>query len=194
MGIPKKKSEPAEITSLLRSFQEGDRDALNALMPLVYDRLKRMATYQVRAQGAGFTLSATGLVHEVFVKLTESGELTAKDRAHFFAIAAHTMRWLLVDYARAKKREKRGGPDLHRVTFEEKIHAGQADDGVEASRLCEALEKLEKQDPRLCRVVELRHLVGLTIEEVALILGVSTMTVKRDWHTAKAWLARELAE
>lgn len=189
MGVPKKKNEASAITSLLHSFQAGDNQALDTLMPLVYDQLKKVATNQLRSRPKG-TLSSTVLVHEVFVKLKEAGSVTAKDRTHFFAIAAQTMRWFLNDYARAKRREKRGGGEV-RLTFDENLMPAE-EGSVDLMVLNDALKRLERQDPRLCRVVELRHLVGLSIDEVALILGISPMTVKRDWLLAKTWLAREL--
>ena len=190
MGLPQKK-ETTDITSLLHRYQMGDPNALDALLPIVYEQLKKIASYQLKGQSKGNTLCATALVHEAFIKLRDAGEVAATDRTHFFAIAAKTMRWLLTDYARMKTRKKRGGNAVaHRVVFDDNLH--RQEDGFDPSDLEEALTKLERQDPRLCRVVELRQLVGLTIEETAAALGVSPITVKRDWITAKAWLAREL--
>lgn len=189
MTLPKK-SGPGDITSLLIDYRGGNPKALETLMPLVYEQLKRMAASRGRNFGSPATLSPTALVHEVFLKLREDDTLALNDRTHFFAVAAQSMRWLLTDHARAKTRDKRGG-DAQRVVFDESFHTPEAE-GVDVKDLAEALAKLEKQDPRLCRVVELRQLAGLSLEEVAATLGVSTRTVKRDWVLAKAWLLREL--
>ncbi len=189
MGLPVKKDSNS-ITQLIHQYQAGDSDALNALMPMVYDQLKKIATNQMKAQANSHTLSATALVHEAFLKLREAGELNINDRTHFFAVASKTMRWFLTDYARAKTRDKRGGKEAQRVLFEENELTSA--DGFDPSTLEEALKKLELQDARLCRIVELRFLVGLTIEETAEVLTISPATVKRDWLTAKAWLSREL--
>lgn len=185
-----RKITTGRVTALLERAQSGDARALDDLIPLIYEQLKRIAKNQMRAQSPSHTLSPTGLVHEVFIKLKDAGEIVAKDRAHFFAIAARSMRWLLTDYARGKTSQKRGGQKGALIEFDENRHSKEAP--VEPSALDAALERLERQDPRLCRVVELRQLVGLTIGETAEALGVSPMTVKRDWLAAKAWLAREL--
>ncbi len=189
MGLPLK-NETSHITSLLQRYQSGDPKALNSLMPLVYDELKKIAIQQMRAQSKSHTLSPTALVHEAFLKLSSAGEIEIRDRIHFFAIAAKTMRWFLADHARSKSRDKRGGKDFHRVELEDLQIA--APDGMELLPLTEALEKLETQDARLCQIVELRYLVGLSIDEIAGVLNVSPSTVNRDWIVAKAWLFREL--
>lgn len=178
-----------DLTGLLEKHRAGDARALDDLVPLVYEQLKKIAKNQMRTQGEDHTLSPTGLVHEMFLKLRSAGEIAAKDRSHFFAIAARSMRWLLTDYARAKHRAKRGDGQV-KVELDENLAAATPD--TDPALLSAALERLEQQDPRLARVVELRYLVGLTIEETAEILHISPMTVKRDWITAKAWLAREL--
>lgn len=190
MGLPKKK--PGDVTTLLRDYRAGDPHALDALLPLVYEQLKRIAANQLKAQVRHHTLSSTALVHEAYVKMLSNGEMTAQDKSHFYAIAAQAMRWVLVDYARAKKRDKRGGEQV-RVTFVEGEQAA-PETAVDSGELGRLLSKLEKRDPRLCRVVELMQLVGLTHEETAEALGVSVRTVKRDWVLAKHWLARELGE
>lgn len=187
MGAPARKI--GDLTTLLRRFQQGDQSAIEELLPLVYEHLKRIAANQMRAQSAGHTLSSTALVHEAFLRLRETNGLEARDRSHFYAIAARTMRWILADHGRAKGRTKRGD-GAAKVVFDENRHS--PDDGVGMVELEAALKKLERRDERLCRVVELRQLVGLSIEETAEALGVSPMTVKRDWSLAKAWLAREL--
>ncbi len=191
MGHPLKKQE-SNLTQLIQRYQEGDPEALGTLMPMVYDQLKKIAVNQMRSQDRLHTLSATVLVHETFLKLNETEGLEIQDRAHFFAIASKTMRWFLRDYVRTKTRDKRGGKDFHPIQFEDNELSGSG--SIEIGLLDEALNKLEKQDARLCQVVELRYLVGLTIEETAEILKVSPVTVKRDWLTAKAWLFRELKD
>ncbi len=189
MGSPAKRPG-GDVTTLLREYQAGDAKALDRLMPLVYERLKKIARNQLSSQSRSQTLSPTVLVHEVFLKLKEAGELSVNDRAHFYAIAARTMRWFITDYARAQRSSKRGGPAAVRMSFDENRHAAGTE--VEFSELDAALAHLEAEQPRLCQIVELRYLVGLTIEETARALGLSPMTVNRDWTRAKAWLAREL--
>jgi RNA polymerase sigma factor (TIGR02999 family) len=188
MGAPRHKP-PAEITALLHRHRDGDPDALAALMPIVYEKLRAIAARQMRAQSPAHTLSPTALVHEAFLKLQDHGELAVADRTHFFAIAARAMRWILTDHARAKHRDKRGGAERP-IPFDESVHSPA--EPFDLGALERALKKLEAQDPRLCRVVELRQLVGLTIEQTADALGISPMTVKRDWTAARAWLTREL--
>jgi RNA polymerase sigma factor (TIGR02999 family) len=190
MAAPQRKEPEEPITQLLRRLQDGDKQAFDDLLPIIYDKLKRIATNQLRGESGSHTLSPTALVHEAFLKLRESGSVSARDRSHFFAIAARTMRWLLVDHAKLKKSAKRGGYRAVRVAFDENRHSPAQE--VDLGALEEALHKLEAQDARACRVVELRQLVGLSIEETAEALGTSPMTVKRDWLFAKAWLAREL--
>jgi RNA polymerase sigma factor (TIGR02999 family) len=190
MATPRRKDSPEGITALLQRMQGGDPDAVNELVPLVYDQLKQIARHQMRSRKRSHTLSPTALVHEIFLKLKKAGAVKSRDRAHFFAIAAQTMRWLLADNVRARHSEKRGGDQIARVEFDENQHTPPADDDLRM--LEDALKKLETMDPRACRVVELRQLVGLSIQETADALGISPMTVKRDWLVAKAWLANEL--
>jgi len=180
-------SRPGELTDLLRAAREGDRDALNRAVPLVYDDLRRLARRQLRREAGPRTLQATALVHEAFVKLSAGAALAARDRAHFFAIAARAMRQVLVDEARRRRAGKRGG-EWVRTTLAEGQHAVEmAPDELIA--LDQALEELE---PRQRQVVELRFFGGLEETEIAEALGVSDRTVRREWVKARARLYRLL--
>lgn len=178
-----------DVTYLLHRWREGDRAALDELTPLLYDELRRLASGQLARERRNHTLQATEVVHEAFVRLIDT-DIPWQDRAHFLAVAAQTMRRLLVDHARAKGRDKRGG-DLVRVT----LHPGDATaqpDGEEILTLDRALTELARRDPRAAAVVELHHFGGLTYDEAAVVLGVSPATVKRDLRVARAWLRSEL--
>jgi RNA polymerase sigma factor (TIGR02999 family) len=179
------------VTELLLAWSGGDREALDRLVPLVYSELRRRAGAQLARERGSHTLQPTALVHEAFLKLVDQRRARWDSRAQFFAVAAQVMRRILVDHARARSAEKRGGDTL-RVSLEE---AGDAPISPEADLLPlnEALERLAVQDERQARVVELRFFGGLSVEEVAAVLEVSEITVKRDWAMAKAWLYRELS-
>lgn len=174
------------ITQLLESWSSGDQGAAEQLLPLVYEELRRIATRQLRQERGAHTLQATAIVHEAYLRLIGQEGLQWPSRAHFFAFAAHLIRRILVDYARSRNRAKRGG-QYDRVTLAEV-----ADLALEKSpdlvALDEALSSLEKVDPRKATVVELRFFAGLTLEEIADQLGISTETVGREWRRAKAWL------
>ena len=180
------------ITGLLRELSNGRREALDALMPIVYEELRRIAHAQLRRERGGHTLSTTALVHEAFLKLLNMQQVEWLDRAHFFATSARVMRRILIDYARGKRREKRGG-DRVQVPLDEALDIPlvQADDLLD---LDEALTRLETLNERFCRVVECRCFGGLSVEETAAVLGVSKATIKRDWAFSRAWLNRELGE
>ncbi|KAA6459135.1 sigma-70 family RNA polymerase sigma factor [Acidobacteria bacterium AB60] len=180
----------APVTELLVRWKSGDGNALDALVPLVYEELRRLAHAYLRRERPGHTLQGTALVHEVFVRLAGSTPPQWEDRAHFFAIAAHLMRQILVEYARSRKAEKRGGAAI-RIAFDQMVESPSKPD-VDLVALDDALEDLAQIDPQQTRVVELRFFSGLTIEDTAQVLGISESTVKRDWNTAKAWLYREL--
>jgi len=182
--------EPSEITQLLLQLTLGRREALDRLMPVVYDELRSVAQAQLRGERPGHTLNTTALVHEANLKLINVREVQWRDRAHFFAMAARLMRRILIDYARARKRDKRGG-DVVPVTLEESlaVSGDRADDLV---ALDDALARLEQISDRQCRVVEFRCFAGLSVEETAEVLETSPATVKRDWAFARAWLNREL--
>ena len=174
------------ITQLLESWSSGDQNAAEQLLPLVYEELRRIATRQLRQERGAHTLQATAIVHEAYLRLIGQEGLQWPSRAHFFAFAAHLIRRILVDYARTRNRAKRGG-QYDRVTLAEV-----ADLALEKSpdlvALDEALSSLEKVDPRKASVVELRFFAGLTLEEIAEQLGISTETVGREWRRAKVWL------
>lgn len=179
-----------DITSLLAAWRGGDRDAMNRLMPLVYDELRAIARGRgVRARPDD-TLQTTALVHEAFLKLAGRSGLAVQDRHHFFALAARAMRQLAVDYARRQAAEKRGGGVVGAVEDVDRIPAVERAPDVVA--LDEALERLASLDESLSRIVELRYFAGLSVEETAQVLGCSARTVKRDWRKARALLHADL--
>lgn len=183
-------SNPLVTTRLLRELSQGRRDALDDLMPVVYDELRRIAHAQLRRERPGHTLSTTAVVHEAYLRLVHIDQVEWQDRAHFFAMASRVMRRILIDYARTRKRDKRGG-DAVQVPLAEALDVPvqQAEDLL---ALNEALERLEAASERQCRVVEYRCFGGLSVEETATVLGTSPATVKRDWAFSRAWLNREL--
>jgi RNA polymerase sigma factor (TIGR02999 family) len=179
-------------TRMLAQAGEGKPEAMAGLTAMVYDELRALAAAYLRRERAGHSLQPTALVHEAFLKLIDSKELKANDRRHFFAIAANTMRRVLVEHARTKGAAKRGGGQ-RRVTLTGIKDAG-PDAEAEVVALDEALKKLSALDERQARIVELRFFGGLPVEDVADLLGVSKRTVEGDWTLARAWLLRELAE
>jgi RNA polymerase sigma-70 factor, ECF subfamily len=181
---------PEEVTRLLKNWRDGDQSALDKLMPLVYDELHRMARRYMRRERAGHTLQTSALVNEAYLRLVGQREIEWQNRAHFFAVAAQVMRRLLVDYARGRKYAKRGGDRLQ-VTLDEQAGAFEGQP-AEVLALHEALEKLATVDQRKSQLVELRYFGGMSVEETAEVLGVSGITVKREWAKAKAWLYREI--
>jgi RNA polymerase sigma factor (TIGR02999 family) len=174
-----------EITTLLIALREGRRDAMDRLMPLVYDELKRIAHAQLAGERDGHTLDTTAAVHEAYLRLVGLDHIDWRDRAHFFAVAAGAMRRVLIDYARGYRASKRGG-GVRPLTFDEVSGADERADTLVA--LDEALTGLAAHDERLARVVECRFFGGLTEGETAEALGVTDRTVRRDWVKAKAWL------
>lgn len=178
------------VTDLLLAWRGGDEAALDHLVPLVHDELHRIARRFMAGERAGHTLQATALVNEAFLRLVDVRRVNWQNRAHFLAMVARLMRRVLVDAARAKQAEKRGA-EMVRVTFDEALFTGH-DPASELVALDEALDALAALDVRKCRVVELRFFGGLTLEETAEALDVSTKTVMRDWEFAKAWLQREM--
>ena len=185
------KGNEQNITELLLAWNEGNREALDKLMPLVYDELHRQAARFLRRERSDHTLQTTALIHEAYLKLIDQREANWESRTHFFAIAANLMRRILVDYARSKKREKRGGDYLILPLEEAEAVAGK-EKSIDLMAIDEALTKLEKIDQRQAKIVELRYFGDLTLEETAQALGVSRTTVADDWAMAKAWLHREL--
>jgi RNA polymerase sigma factor (TIGR02999 family) len=179
-----------DVTTLLSAWREGDPAALDKLIPIVYDDLRRVAARYMRTEQTGHTLQTTALVHEAYVRLIKEQDRTWVNRAHFFAVAAQIMRNLLVDHARAASRSKRGG-DKVQVSLDDAPELITIDP-EQLVTLDDALNRLADRDPRASRVVELRYFVGLNNEEVAGVLGISEKTVKRDWVAAKAWLQAEL--
>lgn len=179
-----------DVTGLLRRWSEGDEEALQKLMPVVYDELRGLAGHYLRAERPDHTLQPTALVHEAFLRLVGQREVVWQNRAHFFGIAAQMMRRILVDHARKRKAAKRD-VGSYRVELTQP-DAGAFEREPELLALDEALTQLEALDPKQARIVELRFFGGLTVEETAEVAGISTATVKREWRTARAWLRREL--
>ncbi|NIN71960.1 MAG: sigma-70 family RNA polymerase sigma factor [Gemmatimonadetes bacterium] len=179
--------DQGEVTRLLQAARGGEREALDRLLPLVYDELRQLAGRQLGRERAGHTLGATALVHEAYVKLSGGGTCGAGDRAHFLAIAARAMRQVLVDHARRRARAKRGG-GWERTTL------GEGDAAVEfqPEEMLALDRALEELDPRQREIVEYRFFAGMEEREIAEVLGVSERTVRRDWVKARAWLYRSL--
>lgn len=181
---------PTDVTRLLLAWRQGNPGALEHLLPLVYDHLHRLAHGQIRREWAGQTLQTTALVHEAYLRLVDGTAIEWNNRAHFFAVCARLMRRILVDRARARACDKRGG-DALRVEFEA-WHSAEPARDAEILALDEALTRLAAADPRRSSVVELRYFGGLTVDETAAALGVSPETVARDWKVARLWLLHEL--
>jgi RNA polymerase sigma factor (TIGR02999 family) len=182
---------PINVTQLLIGWGKGDKEALDQLIPAVYDELRRQAARYLRRERVGHTLQTTALIHEAYLRLIDQKNVEWQNRAQFFGIAAQLMRRILVDHARTRTRAKRGGSDI-RVSFadaEAFVKAQQLD----VVALSEALDRLERIDEQQSKIVELRFFSGLTVEETAAVLDISPATVKRDWSMAKAWLHREIS-
>jgi len=179
-----------DVTALLRRWSGGDGTAADELTPLVYAELRRLAHQYLRRERAGHSLRSTDLVHEAYLRLIDQKEARWQDRAHFFAVSSRIMRRILVDYARSRLREKRGG-GATMLVLNEAIDLPERR-SFELIALDDALESLAKLDPQQSRVVELRFFAGLSVEETAAALGISRATVNRDWVTARAWLIREI--
>jgi RNA polymerase sigma factor (TIGR02999 family) len=180
-----------DVTELLEAWQGGDAAALERLLPLVYEELRRLARAQLRGERRGHTLQATALVHEVYLRLLGMECGTPQNRTHLFAVAGRLMRQVLVDHARKKRARKRGGGDTM-ITLSDVSPTPQIS-LIDVLALDEALTELTALDPRLCRVVELKFFAGLTIDEASEVLEISPATVERDWATAKAWLHQRLS-
>jgi len=180
------------VTDLLQAWASGDQAALDELLPLVYDDLRRQARRYMRAQPAGHTLQTTALVHEAYLRLVGQSSVEWKGRAHFFGVASKAMRSILVDHARARNAAKRGG-SARAITLDDAGGIAGPQASVDVLALDEALGRLAELDARKSRLVELRYFGGLGIDEAAAVLGVSPATVKREWTTARAWLRRELS-
>lgn len=186
---PEKQSE---ITLWLHEWSLGKENALDALMPIVYAELHRQATNYLRRERVGHTLQATALINEAYLKLIDQREVNWQNRAHFFAIAAQAMRRILVDHARSRHRDKRGG-EAEDLPLDAAEFATSPDGpSVDLIALDEALTRLASFDERQSRIVELRFFSGMSVEETAEALGISKATIKNEWRTAKAWLFQEL--
>jgi RNA polymerase sigma factor (TIGR02999 family) len=182
-----------DVTRLLRAWKEGDRTALEELLPLVYRELHQQAERFMRTQDPGHTLQVTALVHEAYLRLADREDVEWQSRAHFFGVAGKAMRSILVDHARARLAAKRGGAQ-RQLTLGAAGAGGGPEPTVDVLALDEALTRLAALDPEKSRLVELRYFAGLGIEETAAVLGTSPATVKRHWQLARAWLKRELTE
>jgi RNA polymerase sigma-70 factor, ECF subfamily len=186
-----RKASTEDITGLLVAWGGGDREALDRLVPLVYQELRRLARRQMRRERSGDTLQTTALVNEAYLRLVDYERVRPRDRSHFLAIAAQAMRRILIERARGRRSEKRGS-NPQKISLDV---VGDVPDERAAGlvALDEALSAFAAIDPRKAQLVELRYFGGLTIEETAEVLGVSTPTVERDWRTAKIWLHREIS-
>jgi RNA polymerase sigma-70 factor (ECF subfamily) len=183
---------PADVTSLLNKLSAGDQEAAAQLIPLVYEELRHLAARRLRQERPGHTLQATALVHEVYVKLSGQRDAKWQNRAQFFGVASQVMRRILVDYARGQQRIRRGGKQ-QKVSLDDVVLVS-PDRTEEVLGVHESLSRLEKLDARQARVVELRYFGGLTFEEIAAVVGLSTKTVMRELNVAKAWLYGDLKE
>jgi RNA polymerase sigma factor (TIGR02999 family) len=182
--------EPKDVSAMLSSWRAGDQDAGNKLIGIVYPELRRLAAHYLQTERPGHTLQPTALVHELYLKLFSAGPVQLQDREHFLALAARQLRRIIVDYARNKHAQKRGGPQATISLDDVSPFAIPTDGRVVDLDL--ALQRLETLDPRAAQVVELRFFGGLTDDEVAKTLSISPATVKRDWDFARSWLLSQM--
>lgn len=189
--VAKKGQAAHAVTDLLRAWGAGEAGASEELVPLVYAELRRQARRVLRREGEGHTLQATALVHEAWLRLDGQHDARWQSRTHFLAVAAQTMRRVLVDHARARRALKRGGGGTQ-VTLGQADHATATPENVDVLALDDALARLATMDPRKARLVELRYFAGLSMPEAAAALGISLATVGREWAVARMWLRREL--
>ena len=185
-------SPPNEITGMLIEMTNGNQDAVNQILPHIYDELKRLASSYLRRERADHTLQPTALVHEAYMKLIDQKRVQWQNRAHFFGIAAQVMRRILMDHARKHQAGKRGG-EAEKLQLEEEILVVSHDKSAELIALDDALQALAAIDEQKSKIVELRYFGGLSIEETAEVMGVSVPTINRQWRMAKAWLYSQLA-
>jgi RNA polymerase sigma factor (TIGR02999 family) len=181
------------VTRLFNEWQNGDQQALDSLIPLVYQELRTIAGRYLSRESSGHTLQSTALVHEAYFKLIGQRRVRWQNRAHFFGIAAQMMRRILIDHARHQSRDKRGGP-APTLSLDDAVATAGMETDVDLLALDEALTSLARIDPRGARIIELRFFSGLTLEETAEVVGISAGTVKRDWSAARAWLYREMRQ
>ena len=179
-----------DVTRLLLDWSRGDEQSLAKLLPVIYNELRRLAQHYIRQERSDHTLQATALVHEAYLRLIDAKDVEWQNRAHFFAVAAQTMRHILVDMARARRAQKRGGG--HKLSLDEAVSTPDEPDDVDLIALDEALDRLSAIDQQQSKIIELRYFAGLTIEETAEALKISPATVKREWAMARAWLHREI--
>jgi len=184
--------EHGEVTGLLRAWSEGDADAFERVLPFVYDELHRMAARYLAGERSTITLQPTALVNELCLRLLGWDPVTWQNRRHFFGVSAQMMRRVLVDIARRRRADRRGGPDTIRVSIDE-VDVAAVEPGADVLAVDAALDRLALEDPRKARVVELRFFGGLSVEETAEALGISVRTVHTDWAFARAWLYRTLS-
>jgi RNA polymerase sigma-70 factor (ECF subfamily) len=195
MEKPSRPGEPSadgDVSSLLRAWSGGDQSAIQALTPIVYDELHRLARHYMRRERPGHSLQATALVNEAYMRLADYTRMQWQDRAHFFAVSAQVMRRILVEHAR-RHNVKRGRGVQHVSLDDAVVVGGGEEEETDLLALDEALVALARIDPRKVQIVEMRFFGGLTVEEIGEVLDLSTGTVKRDWRAAKAWLHRELS-
>lgn len=181
-----------DVTQLLVNWSRGDQAALEQLMPLVYGELRRLAAAYLRRERSNHTLQSTALVNEAFLRMVQQHEVQWRNRAHFYGIAAQMIRRILVDYARSQHAEKRGSGAV-KLELDEAMAVAQKLPDVDLLALNDALDRLAQLDERQSRVVELRFFAGLSIEETAEVMHLSSASIKREWHTARAWLFREMS-
>jgi len=181
-----------EITRLLLAWGQGDQTALERLMPLVYEELRRLARRHMNRQRPGHTLQTTALVNEAYLRLIDSSQVQWQNRAHFFAVSAQLMRRILVDFARSRKSLKRGA-EARQITLDDSLEVS-SERGADMIALDDALNALAEMNPRQSQIVELRYFGGLSEEEIAEALKISPRTARRDWSLARAWLYRELTQ
>jgi len=182
---------PEGITQLLERWSQGDEEALDQLMPLVYGELRRLAGAYLRRERSNHTLQSTALVHEAFMRLVQQQDVQWRNRAHFYAIAAQMIRRILVDYARSQHAEKRGSGAI-KLALDEAMAVPQTGADIDLLGLNDALDRLAELDERQGKIVELRFFAGLSIEETAEVMHLSPASIKREWQTARAWLFREM--
>ena len=180
-----------KITQMLREWGDGKAEALDELLPHIYNELHRQAAAYLRRERPNHTLQTTALVHEAYLKLVDQRQVEWKSRGHFFALAATAMRRILVDHARNRNREKRGGPGEN-ISLSDELLAAAEETNIDVIALDEALSRLAEFDPQQERIVEMRYFAGLSLDDTAAALGISRATAARDWAVAKAWLHREL--
>jgi RNA polymerase sigma factor (TIGR02999 family) len=184
--------ESHDITGLLVKWREGDKGALDQLLPAVYHELHRMAARYLRRERPDHTLQPTALINEAYLRLVDQNSVTFENRAHFFGISANVMRRILVDHARGHQAAKRGGSAI-KIPLDEAIHGSPKQEETDLVALDAALTRLATVDPEQSRLVELRYFAGLNIEETAQVMGISPATVKRKWTVSRAWLRREMS-